>query len=222
MESYLSKVNKLRQSVSERVEAGGNNDDEMQSPSESGDADTESESIKRRHAISKLQGRDRVGVLGEAAVVAGGTAAGAALSGVAAGAAGASTLLGSTSLAGLLGGVFVTATPIGWVIGSAAVAGVAGYGLVKLIRSGNTQDHVRSQACQRLTAQEAGARAIARQASEGDDLESLLRLVLEAGAIPLESANKMTSYLQTGKLSPELALQRIKDIALKHGLIGQD
>ena len=30
----------------------------------------------------------------------------------------------------MLGGVFVTTTPVGWVIGSAAVMGAAGYGLL--------------------------------------------------------------------------------------------
>ena len=91
-------------------------------------------------ALEKLKGRDKVGVLGDVLGVGAGIASGVAASGGIAGAAGASTLLGSSALGSLAGGVFVAATPVGWVIGSAAAAGMLGYGISKVIRSGGKVD----------------------------------------------------------------------------------
>ena len=76
-----------------------------------------------RNALKKIENspRDRIGILGEVGIVAGGIAGGtAAASGVAA-VAGASTILGSTTLGGALGGIFVATTPVGWFIGTAAI-----------------------------------------------------------------------------------------------------
>lgn len=216
MDSYWSKVNKLRRAVADRVKR----EDSEEVQAADSPAEPSAEAAKLRHALAQLKGRDRVGVLGEAAVVAGSTAAGAALSGVAAGAAGATTLLGSTSLAGLLGGVFVTTTPVGWVVGTAAVAGVAGYGLVKLIRTGNKQDHVRSQVSERLSVRLDACESGQRTDDEGE-LGNLLRLTLVAGAIAPESASKMIDLVQSGALSQELALLRLRAIAQQSGVAEQ-
>lgn len=113
------------------------------------DQSAEESSIK--NAIGKMRGRDKIGLTGEYLATAGGAAAGVAVAGSIAGAAGATTLLGSTGLAGMLGGVFVTATPVGWVLGSAALLGAAGYGVTKMIRSGSEQERVRREFIERQT-----------------------------------------------------------------------
>ena len=98
-----------------------------------------------RTGLKRLEGKDRLGRLGEIAGVAGGVAAGVSAAGAIAGAAGATTLLGSSTAAAVLGGVLVTATPVGWIVGCAAVGGAAAYGIAKLARSGGRQDAIRER-----------------------------------------------------------------------------
>lgn len=202
MKSYFSQANKLRRALIERVTWKG-----KEAVPVTDDAD--SESIKVANAIAQLKGRDCVGVVGEGAVVACSTVAGAALSGVAAGAVGATSLLGSTSLAGLLGGVFVTTTPVGWVIGSAAIAGAAGYGVVKLIRSGSHQDRVRAEVSKRLGLRLA-YNAETPSADERDELVRLTVMATDSGMLSLQSAAKMVGLVDAGALSLNLALQRTR------------
>ena len=202
MKSYFSQANKIRLTLIERVIWKG----KKAVPVADG---SDSESIKVANAIDQLKGRDRVGVVGEGAVVAGSTVAGAALSGVAAGAAGATSLLGSTSLAGLLGGVFVTTTPVGWVIGSAAIAGAAGYGVVKLIRSGSQQDRVRAEISKKLRVRLA-EKAEAPSVGERDELVRLTGMATDSRMLSLQSAAKMIGLVDAGALSLDLALQRTR------------
>ena len=202
MKSYFSQANKIRLTLIERVIWKG----KKAVPVADG---SESESIKVANAIAQLKGRDRVGVVGEGAVVAGSTVAGAALSGVAAGAVGATSLLGSTSLAGLLGGVFVTTTPVGWVIGSAAIAGAAGYGVVKLIRSGSQQDRVRAEISKKLRVRLA-EKAEAPSVGERDELVRLTGMATDSRMLSLQSAAKMIGLVDAGALSLDLALQRTR------------
>ena len=202
MKSYFSQANKIRLTLIERVTWKG----KKAVPVADG---SDSESIKVANAIDQLKGRDRVGVVGEGAVVAGSTVAGAALSGVAAGAVGATSLLGSTSLAGLLGGVFVTTTPVGWVIGSAAIAGAAGYGVVKLIRSGSQQDRVRAEISKKLRVRLA-EKAEAPSVGERDELVRLTGMATDSRMLSLQSAAKMIGLVDAGALSLDLALQRTR------------
>jgi len=98
----------------------------------------------------KRSRRDRIGILGELGVTGLGTAAGVAMSGMLAAIAGASTLAGSTTLASIAGGLFVTATPVGWVVGSAMAGGALAYGAGRLIRSGTKCDFLKESKSQEL------------------------------------------------------------------------
>lgn len=210
MDTYLSKIKKLRQAASERAQR--TNRAEIQSSVLSDEQRAEVE--KLRYALDKMRGRDRVGVVGESAAMAGSAAAGAALAGSVAGVAGASTLLGSTTLAGVLGGVFVTATPVGWVLGSAVVAGALGYGAVKLVRSGGKQDRLRAEMRDRLNTR---LEALEQRCAIDSDLElgCLIGERLEAGVITPEAAQRVVSLVEKGHLSPELAAQRLRAIDLE-------
>lgn len=207
METYLSKMQKLRRAASERAPRKDNAENEPLASSN----EQQAEAAKLRLALSKLKGRDRVGVAGETAAVVGSAAAGAALAGSAAGAAGASTLLGSTTLAGALGGVFVTATPIGWVLGSAVVASALGYGVLRLVRSGSKQDRLREEVSDRLNAR---ARSFEEPSTIDRDLE-LKRLIderVEAGVITPDAAHRVVVLVEKGYLSRGLAVERIRAI----------
>jgi hypothetical protein len=171
--------------------------------------------------MDKLSDRDRVGISAEVLGAAGGAAAGVAVAGTAAAAAGATTLLGSTSLASVLGGVFVTATPVGWIVASAVLAGAAGYGLTKLIRSGAHQDRVRGELIERLSKR---LEALGPQSREKDTLAELAQLIsiaLAASLITAEQGNRMINLVDTGVLSAQLAVERLRAMALASGDIVQ-
>ncbi len=170
-------------------------------------------------AINKLRSKDKVGLAGEHLAAIGGGAAGVAAAGTIAGAVGATTLFGSTSLAGALGGVFLTTTPVGWVIGSALLAGAAGYGIAKMIRSGSEQDQVRKDVIERLTARLSSLKAEKVSPDCKVELNQLLALTVAAEAISEDAASRMVALIETGALKPDVALARIKSIALAKGVI---
>ena len=176
---------------------------------------------KLSKTIEKLSGKDRVGVTGEALSTAGGAAAGAAAAGTIASAAGATTIFGSSALGSVLGGTFVAATPVGWVIGSAVVAGAAGYGIARMIRSGSEQDEVRKKLIKRLT-----ERLDKLHQNNEEEIDSLLvqinqlmTLLIANDALSEEQANRMTTLLEEGKLSKQACFNRIQGLAVSLGLI---
>jgi hypothetical protein len=101
---------------------------------------------KYTKALEKLEKnpKDRIGILGDIGIVGIGASGGAAAASTVASIFGATTLLGSKTLGSLLGGVFVTTTPVGWVIGTVAVGGMAAYGISRLIKSsGATEQRIK-------------------------------------------------------------------------------
>ena len=172
-----------------------------------------------RSAIEKMRGRDRVGLVSEHLAAAGGAAAGVAAAGTIAGAAGATTLLGSTGLAGMLGGVFVTATPVGWVLGSAALMGAAGYGIAKLIRSSSEQDRVRREFIERQTERLLALEGAQAPQDEKVELGQLMALTLAAGVLDQADASRMVDLVDAGKLPVALALERMRSLAFESQLI---
>jgi hypothetical protein len=171
------------------------------------------------HAIDKLSSKDKVGVAGDHLAAIGGAAGGFAVAGTVAGAAGATTLLGSGALGSALGGIFVTTTPVGWVIGSAALMGAAGYGIAKMIRSGSAQDQVRKEIIQRLRQRLEVLNAEKITPDCKTELNQLIALTLQASAITEEAACRLVALVEAGTLKPELALERIKSIAVASKLI---
>jgi hypothetical protein len=171
-----------------------------------------------KNAISKLEGKDKIGLVGEGLATLGGAAAGVAAAGTVASAAGASTLLGSTTLASALGGVFVTSTPIGWVIGSAAIAGAAGYGIAKLVRSGSAQDQVREDLIKRFKERLNRLEADNVNKSPLSELRDILPSIVEQQLISEEQAERMIALIENGKLDAKIALNRLNSIKNKQSL----
>lgn len=161
-------------------------------------------------AIEKLKGKDKVGVAGEALAAVGGAAGGVAAASTLASAAGASTLLGSTSLAGALGSFFVTATPVGWVVGAAAVAGAAGYGISKLVRSGSKQDQIREQLIKKMELRLSALKKDERNELNLTEFSQLLAVAIEKDLITELKAKSMISLIENGSLNPGIAIQRLK------------
>lgn len=178
------------------------------------DSPPESASVKDiEEAIHKLKGKDRLGLVGEGMATTGGAVAGASAAGAIAGAAGASTLLGSTTLASVLGGVFVTTTPVGWIIGSAALAGAAGYGIAKMIRSGGRQDQVREDLIERLRKRLGSIRGRKSEQVALEELRLRLPAVIKGSFVTEGQAERMIALVEQGALNAGVALLRIKAIS---------
>ncbi|MDH4562308.1 hypothetical protein [Pseudomonas sp. BN411] len=228
-DSYVDRVKKARLAIQKRLKESGTVKVEVREEVQKHtrmpvasvvELQTEaSEELAIKQAIEKMRGRDKLGLAGEHLAAAGGTAAGVAAAGTIASAAGVTTLLGSTSLAGVLGGVFVTATPVGWMIGSAAVMGAAGYGIAKLIRSGSEQDRLRKAFIERQTQRLMDLETARAPLDEKVELGQLIALTLAAGVLEQDAAKRMVDLVNAGKLSTSLALERVRAIALATELI---
>lgn len=166
-------------------------------------------------AIVELQKKDKVGVAGEVIAATGGAVAGVATAGTIASAAGATTLLGSSTLASLGGGVFVVSTPLGWIVGSAVVAGAAGYGIAKLIRSGSEQDQERKSIVGRLNKRLNALEDKTTSNTVVEELRQLLPIAVASKLVTESQAERMLVLLDNNKLNPELALNRIKALEVK-------
>lgn len=181
---------------------------------------TESKSVQKlQSAVDQLKGKDKIGVAGEGLATAGGAVAGAAAAGGIASAAGATTLFGSSTLAGIFGGVFVTTTPVGWVIGCAALAGAAGYGITKLVRSGSEQDHIRKEIIERLNNRIQNIKTEEKNQNLFIELNQVLSVAIMTGLVNEEQGKKMVVLIEKGLLDPDIALKRIKDMALSANVI---
>jgi hypothetical protein len=174
---------------------------------------------KTTAAIEKLSGRDKVGVSAEVLGAAGGAAAGAAAAGTVAGMAGATTLLGSTGLASALGGIFAVSTPVGWVVGAAVLAGAAGYGLTRLARSGAQQDRTRQEIIARLIRRLESPDPDSAAKAPRTELAQLITDAVEAEVITETQGRRMVSLVEHGSLSVEVAVKRLKDLAMARSTI---
>lgn len=159
-------------------------------------------------AIRKLRRPDAVGIVAETLTTVGGAAGGASAAGAIAAAAGATTMLGSTTLAGALGGVFVVTTPVGWVIGSAAVGATLAFGLSRLARSVGKTDRVREEIVDRLK----------RKAVQPDDpslhvemAELIARIdaLVICGEISKVKAEQIMRLVRCGALDVHVACARL-------------
>ena len=178
-------------------------------------SDPAPDSADVERSLKALEGNDRVGTAGEVAGVAGGAAAGAAAAGAVAGALGGTTLLGSSTLASVLGGVFVATTPVGWVVGCAALGGAAAYVVVKAVRSSGRQDERRRRLSKaikhrRASADTPGVTPIT------DAFARELEVATKRGALSSADAERMKLLVSQGRLPVDVALQRLRLVAQVH------
>ncbi|WP_262966430.1 hypothetical protein [Methylobacter psychrophilus] len=159
--------------------------------------------------IDDLKGKDKIEMSAEALSTIGGSAVGVAAAGTLASAAGASTLLGSTSLASVLGGVFVTTTPVGWVVGAAVAAGAVGYGISKLLKSGN-KDQIRNEVIKRLEARITDLKSNGLNEFHLTELQQLLLVAIEKNLISESKIESIISQIENYSLKVDIAVQRIK------------
>ena len=165
----------------------------------------------------KSSPKDRVGIVGSLATSVLGIVAGIGVAGPVATAAGAATILGSSTLGGILGGVFVAATPVGWVVGTAAVGGALGYAAIKMIRSGTKSDAIKDGHIAELEELIAERQEDVRTS---EDLEEetiavidTLQTLIRGGKISQEKSTKLLAAMQEGTIHPSAILVSLRAMA---------
>lgn len=170
------------------------------------------------HALDKMKRspKDWVGILGEMGVTGLGGIAGASIAGVTASAAGVATLFGSSTLASILGGVVVTTTPVGWVIGSIGIGGAVGYGISKLIRSGEKSDTKKEINIQELTKKIGKMKHQNEYINKYDDKVAQIidgvKLLIVNNMLSQEESNQLLAGIENGTISIDLAFENIQAI----------
>ena len=169
----------------------------------------------------KQSPEDRIGLLGDIGVTGVGIGAGIGAGSIVAGAAGATTLFGSSTLGSILGGVFVTTTPVGWLIGGAAIAGGTAYGLTKLIKSGVFSNKEKEKNISELSKhiEEIEHSPTTQQAEKlNDEMIELITNIQKAVQIGYsqDKSNKLLKQVFNQKLSVEKANKLFKDYLNSH------
>jgi len=161
--------------------------------------------------ISKLEGRDKVGVTGEVLSTLAGVAAGTAAAGTFATAAGVTTIPVVTTAASWIGLTVLSATPIGWVAGVGIAGGCIAYGLGKLILSGGKQDQIRSDLVARLKKLHESKSHASPTVFDPRRLEVAIEKAIDAG-LDATTAERLITLVAAGKLDSELAIKRLETI----------
>ena len=160
--------------------------------------------------------RDRIGILGEIGIVGIGITGGIASAGTVAATAGASTILGSTTLGSLLGGIFVATTPVGWVIGTAAVGGVAAYSIAQLFKSGNVSDERTIQNIHKLKETISKLEKETIKYNNIDDkyanLASMYLKLIDANLIDETTVKEVLEGIKAGNINIELAFKNVQQM----------
>ena len=168
--------------------------------------------------ISELEDKphDRIRILGDAGITVLGTGLGAAAAGTIATAAGATSVWGLTSIAGWLGFSAVAATPIGWVIGCAAMAGGAAYGVSRLIRGGSLSEGRRFELLQKYREERVAisAREISGEIDEADKSRFIcsIRELVEKDVLPPSDAFRLIEQVERGGIPISVAIANIHDL----------
>jgi hypothetical protein len=169
-------------------------------------------------AIEKLEKNphDKLGILGDVGVVAVGTGLGALGAGAIATAAGATAIPVLTTVGSWAGITLVAATPIGWVIGTAAAGGAAAYGISRLVKgSGYTEG--KTQAILTQLKEQENEIKVKEQASTVEDADKIkfhiaLKEPLKLNLISAEDAQELIKAVEEGYMPISEAYQLVEGL----------
>jgi hypothetical protein len=159
---------------------------------------------------------DKVRILGDAGVTLVGIGLGAAAAGTIATAAGATSIFGVTTVAGWLGVSAVAATPVGWVIGAAALGGAAAYGISRMIHGGGLSEGRKKELLQqyREDARAVEERELAGNITDGDKTRFIISMkeLIAKDAITPEKAKVLIEHVENGRIPLTQAFQLIESL----------
>lgn len=158
-------------------------------------------------------------LFGNIGITALGGALGAAAGGTAATAAGVTSIWGITTAASWLGLSVVSATPVGWIAGTAIAGSTAAYGISRLIRGGAYTEGKIAELKRELEDRinEINAKEKASTVSESDltEFSIFLKEPLEKGLLNSEKASKLIWAVEQGRMEISTAYQLIGDLLFK-------
>ncbi len=181
--------------------------------------------------IDKLQKNphDKIRILGDTGITVLGVGLGAAAAGTLAGAAGATSILGLTTVASWLGVTAVAATPVGWIIGSAAAAGAAAYCVSRIIHGGGLSEGRKFELLQKYMDQKNNMEAKERleNITTEDRTQFILfmREPIDKNVISPDKAKKLITFVEEGRIPLSQAYSLIHDLLqemnLNHTLVNR-
>ena len=158
-------------------------------------------------------------LFGDIGITALGGALGAAAGGTVATAAGVTSIWGITTAASWLGLSVVSATPVGWIAGTAIASSAAVYGISRLIRDGAYTEGKIAELKRELEDRinEINAKEKASTVSESDltEFSIFLKEPLEKGLLNSEKASKLIWAVEQGRMEISTAYQLIGDLLFK-------
>lgn len=159
---------------------------------------------------------DKLGILGDVGIVAVGTGLGALGAGAVATAAGATAIPVLTAVGSWAGLTLVAATPVGWVLGTAAAGGAAAYGISRLVKgSGYTEGKKKAMLIQykeRKKEMEAKERASTIEDTDRTKFHIALKEPLKLNLISAEDAQDLIKAVEGGFIPLSEAYQRVQDL----------
>ena len=148
---------------------------------------------------------DKIRILGDSGITLIGAGLGAAGAGTLANAFGATSIFGVTTVARLVGVTALTATPVGWVIGSTLAAGALTWGISRMIRGGGLSEGRKLQLLQKYREEVKNTEAKERS---GDIVDSdrtrfilSLRELIDKNLIPPGKAFKLIEQVEQGRIT---------------------
>lgn len=159
---------------------------------------------------------DKGRILGDIGITVIGAGLGAAATGTVATAVGVTSIFGVTSVAGWLGLTVVAATPVGWILGGAAAAGVATYTVSRLIRNGGMSEGKKAELLNRYREEIRlmAAKEETGSIADGDRTRFIvaLRDLISKDVIPPDVAFRFVEQVERGGLPISQAFGLISDL----------
>ena len=164
----------------------------------------------------KKNPHDKIRILGDTGIIVIGAGLGAAAAGTLASVAGVTSVLGLTTVASWLGVTAVAATPVGWIIGSAAAAGAVAYGVSRIIYGGGLAEGRKLELLQKFREEannmEAKERSESITSADRTQFILLMREPIDKNVISPENAKKLIKFVEEGRIPLSQAFSLIHDL----------
>lgn len=159
---------------------------------------------------------DKGRILGDIGITVLGVVSGAAAAGTLASVVGATSVWGLTSAASWLGLTAVSATPVGWIIGTAVAGGALAYSVSRMIHGGGLSEGRKLELLQkyREEANFIDAKEISGSISDKDRTAFIisLRELIDKDAISPEKAIKLIEQVEHGRIPISQAIELVQAI----------
>jgi len=159
---------------------------------------------------------DKIRILGDAGITIVGMGLGAAAAGTLASAAGATSIWGLTTVAGWLGVTTVAATPVGWVIGTAAAGGAAAYFISRMIHGGGLSEGRKKELLEeyKKSLSIIAAKENTGQITDTDRTNFIIsiREIIDKNVVSPDEALKLIEEVEKGHIPLSQAFELIKSL----------